>query len=264
MLDDAGCSAVKFLVVCHLVLALSYRNRRHVHDTLRGADARAACSDVLYPHRLSGGGFYSNRAGSAGIGWQGIKCRLQQSFKERKSLDVLAAEDKTRFEQLVLPHVDAAVNLARWLLRNPHDAEDVAQEAVLRAYRFFGGFRGGDARAWLLQIVRNSCYTWLQNRKPAELVTEFNEEVHSAPSLDPEAAAVQASDRSKLKAALESLPVRAREVIVLRELEGCSYKEISEVTGIPMGTVMSTLSRAREKLSQVLGGNAAKEASNEL
>lgn len=177
---------------------------------------------------------------------------------------MLPAQDKTRFEQLVLPHVDAAVNLARWLLRNPHDAEDVAQEAVLRAYRFFSGYRGGDARAWLLQIVRNSCYTWLEKRMPSELVTEFNEELHQVSLPNPETIALQASDRAKLNAALESLPVRAREVIVLRELEGCSYKEISEVTGIPMGTVMSTLSRAREKLAQILGGNAAKEASNEL
>jgi len=177
---------------------------------------------------------------------------------------VLPAQDKTRFEQLVLPHVDAAVNLARWLLRNPEDAEDVAQEAVLRAYRFFSGFRGGDARAWLLQIVRNSCYTWLEKRMPAESVMEFNEELHQVASPNPETIAVQVSDSAKLKAALESLPVRAREVIVLRELEGCSYKEISEVAGIPIGTVMSTLSRAREKLAQILGGNAAKEASNEL
>lgn len=177
---------------------------------------------------------------------------------------VLAAQDKIRFEQLVLPHVDAAVNLARWLLRHPDDAEDVAQEAVLRAYRFFSGFRGGDARAWLLQIVRNSCYTWLEKRMPVELVTEFNEELHPVPSLSPETFALRASDRAKLLNALESLPVRSREVIVLRELEGCSYKEISEVTGIPMGTVMSTLSRAREKLAQVLGGSAEKETPNEL
>ena len=177
---------------------------------------------------------------------------------------MLPAQDKTRFEQLVLPHVDAAVNLARWLLRNPDDAEDVAQEAVLRAYRFFNGFRGGDARAWLLQIVRNSCYTWLEKRMPAESVMEFNEELHQVASPNPETIAVQVSDSAKLKAALESLPVRAREVIVLRELEGCSYKEISEVAGIPIGTVMSTLFRAREKLAQILGGNAAKEASNEL
>jgi RNA polymerase sigma-70 factor, ECF subfamily len=177
---------------------------------------------------------------------------------------LLAAQDKTRFEQLVLPHVDAAVNLARWLLRNPDDAEDVAQEAVLRAYRFFGGFRGGDARAWLLQIVRNSCYTWLERRMPVELVEEFNEELHQVSSPNPETIAFKARDRAKLREALESLPVRAREVIVLRELEGCSYKEISEIAAIPMGTVMSTLSRAREKLAQILGGSTAKEASNEL
>ena len=177
---------------------------------------------------------------------------------------MLPAQDKIRFEQLVLPHVDAAVNLARWLLRSPDDAEDVAQEAVLRAYRFFSGFRGGDARAWLLQIVRNSCYTWLEKRMPVELLTEFNEEFHSVPSSSPETIVLQARDRAKLLNALESLPVRAREVIVLRELEGCSYREISEVTGIPMGTVMSTLSRAREKLAQILGRSAAKEASHEL
>ena len=196
---------------------------------------------------------------------KGIKFATGQSSTEaEKASDVLAAQEKIRFEQLVLPHVDAAVNLARWLLRNPTDAEDVAQEAVMRAYRFFSGFRGGDARAWLLQIVRNSCYTWLEKRMPSELETEFNEEVHQVASTSPEMLAVRASDRAQLEKALESLPARAREVIVLRELEGCSYKEISEITGIPMGTVMSTLSRAREKLAQALGGNAAKEASNEL
>ena len=177
---------------------------------------------------------------------------------------MLPPGERIRFEQLVLPHLDAASNLARWLMRNPSDAEDVVQEAVLRAYRFFAGFRGGDARAWLLQIVRNSCYTWIEKRMPAELVTEFNEELHQTPSATPETIAAQASDRRQLMRALESLPVLAREVLVLRELEGCSYKEIAEVTGIPTGTVMSTLSRAREKLAQVLGGTATREASNEL
>ena len=177
---------------------------------------------------------------------------------------MLQQQERIRFEQLVLPHLNAAVNLARWLLRNPVDAEDVVQEAMLRAYRFFESFRGSDARAWLLQIVRNSCYTWLQKRAPSELVTEFNEEVHSKPTPTPETLAAQADEREQLMSALQSLPVRAREVLVLRELEGCSYKEISAVTGIPIGTVMSTLSRARERLQRALGVPAAKEASSEL
>jgi RNA polymerase sigma-70 factor (ECF subfamily) len=177
---------------------------------------------------------------------------------------VLQPEQRTRFEQLVLPHLDAAFNLARWLLRNRADAEDVVQDAMLRAYRFFDRFRGGDARAWLLQIVRNSCYTWLEKHRPADLMTEFNEEIHRTASTDPEKLAVQSDERGQLMRALESLPARPREVLVLRELEGCSYKEIAEITGVPMGTVMSTLSRARERLQQVLTSNAAKEASSDL
>jgi len=174
---------------------------------------------------------------------------------------VLEAQERIRFEQLVLPHLDAAVNLARWLLRNRADAEDVAQEAMLRAYRFFGQFRGGDARAWLLQIVRNSCYTWLEKNRPLELMTEFDEELHVRPSANPETLAAQANEREQLMRALESLPPRFREVLVLRELEGCSYKEIAEITGIAMGTVMSTLSRGRERLQRTLIAAATKEAS---
>ena len=171
-------------------------------------------------------------------------------------------EDKIRFEQLVLPHLDGAVNLARWLLRSPADAEDVVQEAMLRAYRFFDQFRGGDARAWLMQIVRNACYSWLEKKRPSELMTEFNEEVHQREGEpNPETLAAQADERQRLMRALESLPARSREVLALRELEGCSYKEIAEITGIPMGTVMSTLSRARERLQRTLIAAAAKEAS---
>ena len=232
---------------------------------MRGLCTRAACQDVLHLHRLDRPEFYSRPSQSAAEVCAGNKIlNSAVLYKAKKAPHVLLAQDKIRFEQLVLPHVDAAVNLARWLLRSPDDAEDVAQEAVLRAYRFFGGFRGGDPRAWLLQIVRNSCYTWLEKRMPSELVTEFNEELHAMPSPNPEVLALQASDRAKLMNALEALPLRAREVIVLRELEGCSYKEISEVTGIPMGTVMSILSRARDRLAQILCGNAAKEVSNEL
>jgi RNA polymerase sigma-70 factor, ECF subfamily len=177
---------------------------------------------------------------------------------------VLPQQEKVRFEQIVVPHLNAAINLARWLVRNPADAEDVVQEAMLRAFRFFGDFRGTDARPWLLQIVRNSCYTHLQKRAPQELMTEFNEELHQRPTLTPETLLAQSDAREQLRRALELLPVRSREVLVLRELEGCSYKEISAIVGIPLGTVMSTLSRARERLQQILGGTAAKEASSEL
>lgn len=172
---------------------------------------------------------------------------------------MLEPQDKIRFEQLILPHLNSAANLARWLLRNRADSEDVVQESVLRAYRFFHRFYGGDARAWLLQIVRNTCYTWLEKNRPAELVTEFNEEVHQVSSANPEKLLSQSADRERLMRALESLPLRAREVIVLRELEGYSYKEIAEIAAIPIGTVMSTLARARGRLQQILTAGVAKE-----
>ena len=164
----------------------------------------------------------------------------------------LSVEDRERFEQTVLPHVDAAFNLARWLLRGRADAEDIAQEALLRACRFFGGFNGGDARAWLLQIVRNTCYTWLEKNRPMELSMEFDEELHQPTSATPETLAIIADDHKRLTLALETLPPRFREVLVLRELEGCSYKEIAAITSIPIGTVMSSLSRARRQLYSAL------------
>ena len=174
---------------------------------------------------------------------------------------MLEPQDRTRFEQLVLPHLNSAANLARWILRNRDDSEDVVQDAILRAYRFFNRFHGEDARAWLLQIVRNTCYTWLEKNRPAELMTEFNEEIHQQPSANPETLASQTDDRERLMRALESLPARAREVLVLRELEGCSYKEIADIAAIPIGTVMSTLARARERLQRTLTAAAGKEAS---
>jgi RNA polymerase sigma-70 factor, ECF subfamily len=165
---------------------------------------------------------------------------------------VLEAEDRARFEQLVLPHLDAAFNLARWLLRGRADAEDVAQEAMLRAFRFFQGFHGSDARAWLLQIVRNTCYSWLEKHRPMELSTEFDEELHGETQASPEALAIAGDQRERLTRALEALPARAREILVLRELEGCSYKEIAAITSVPIGTVMSALARARERLQKLL------------
>src|SRR5579871_6924083 len=166
--------------------------------------------------------------------------------------DVLDPQERTRFEQLVLPHLDAAFNLSRWLLRSRADAEDVAQEAMLRAFKFFRGFHGGDARAWLLQIVRNTCYTWLEKNRPVELMTEFDEELHPQVSANPEALAIAGDNRERLAPALETLPPRFREVLVLRELEGCSYKEIASITSMPIGSVMSALSRARQRLQQTL------------
>jgi RNA polymerase sigma-70 factor, ECF subfamily len=171
------------------------------------------------------------------------------------------AADVRQFEQLVMPHLDSAFNLARWLVRNRDDAEDVAQEAMLRAYRFFGTFHGGDPRAWLLQIVRNASYDWLKKNRPADLADEFDEQVHvgATTKVNPESLAIAANDRDRLSRALESLAPKQREVIVLRELEGCSYKEISAIAEIPIGTVMSALSRARTQLQSALAGDAPKE-----
>ena len=174
------------------------------------------------------------------------------------------SEERARFEQVVLPHLHAAYNLARWLVRREQDAEDVVQEAYLRAYRFFSGFHGGDARAWLLQIVRNTSYTWLQQNRPQESAAEFDEEMHSDTQIpvNPETLAIESANRQRLHRALEELPPNFREVLILRELEGCSYKEIAEITGIPIGTVMSSLSRARRRLAQALGSEPKQEAAH--
>jgi len=158
------------------------------------------------------------------------------------------------FEREVLPHLDAAYNLARWLTRNDQDAQDVVQEAYLRAFRFFSGFRGGEARAWLLKIVRNTCYTWLQQNRPQHATEEFDERLFGPDPLapNPEEALLRSDSGKLLRQALEILPTDFREVLILRELEGMSYKEISAVTGMPLGTVMSRLSRARSGLRQSL------------
>ncbi len=163
-------------------------------------------------------------------------------------------------EECLLPHLDAAHNLARWLIRNPADAEDVVQEACLRALRFFDGFRGGDSRAWLLKIVRNTCYSWVKKNRPAELSDEFDETVHSgeSPREDAEAKLVSQAESERVRTALGTLPIAFREILVLREIEEFSYKEISDVTGVRMGTVMSSLSRARQRLREQLRAPAGK------
>jgi RNA polymerase sigma-70 factor (ECF subfamily) len=162
----------------------------------------------------------------------------------------LLKDNKTaRFEEAVMPHLDAAYNLARWLTRNTTDAEDVVQEAFLRAFKFFNGFHGTNGRAWTLQIVRNTYYSWVQKNKKGEEIAEFDEEIHGgARSCSPETILIEQVDRERLKQMLSELPVEFREIIVLRELEGMSYKEIANIADLPLGTVMSRLARARERL----------------
>lgn len=162
----------------------------------------------------------------------------------------------SQFERLFLPHLDAAYNLARWLSRDEHDAADIVQEAYLRACQYFGRFHGDDGRVWLLKIVRNTGYTWLKKNRPADVVP-LADEVLQAVHGDvppPETHASAKERRQLLYGAIGELNVEYREVLVLRELEGLSYKEISAVAEVPIGTVMSRLSRAREKLQERLSG----------
>jgi RNA polymerase sigma-70 factor (ECF subfamily) len=160
------------------------------------------------------------------------------------------------FEEAVMPHLDAAYNLARWLTRNEADAQDMVQEAYLRALRFFGGFHGTDARAWLLTIVRNTCYTWLKRSRSPELSGDFEEVMLTKESdePDPEVSHFLKVQSQLISEAIENLPIEFREVVILRELEELSYKEIASITGIPIGTVMSRLSRARKRLFVCLRG----------
>ncbi len=171
-----------------------------------------------------------------------------------------------RFEQCVLPHLDAAYNLARWLTRNDQDADDVVQEAYLRAYKFFDSLHSNDSRPWLLAIVRNTYYTWRQQQQKYETEAVFDEELHSTDdeSASPEDLLLQHLQKQVLKKALEDLPVEFREVIVLRELEGFSYKEIATILAIPLGTVMSRLARARKRLQHSLAHYQNKESLFEL
>jgi RNA polymerase sigma-70 factor (ECF subfamily) len=164
------------------------------------------------------------------------------------------------FEQLMLPHLDAAYNLARWLLRDPHDAEDAVQDAFLRAHRAFERFRGADGRAWLLTIVRNVCYSKMRENTRAPAEVAFEEELHGS-TVDPAAANAVAWGEVRadlLRGALERLPAEFREAIVLHEIEGLAYRDVATVVGIPIGTVMSRLARARARLQAELSGAAGK------
>jgi RNA polymerase sigma-70 factor, ECF subfamily len=160
----------------------------------------------------------------------------------------------TEFERQVLPHLDAAYNLARFLMRNDRDAEDIVQEAALRAFRFFDSFRGENSRAWFLSIVRNTAFSALKRNRMNDETVEFDEELHGSqiPALDAGIALDRAQDQQTVRAAIEQLPPEFREAITLRELEGMSYKEIADVAGVPIGTIMSRLARARRQLQVLL------------
>jgi RNA polymerase sigma factor (sigma-70 family) len=169
---------------------------------------------------------------------------------ESKAEPFGAEERLASFERLLMPHLGAAYNLARWLTRDDQNAEDLVQDTYLRALKAFDGFRDGDARSWLLRIVRNTFYTGLERNRTNEWTTTFDEEIHSTPSQasNPEALLVQSVDDELLKDALQDLPPQFREVMVMRELEGLSYREIATISGVPVGTVMSRLARARKRL----------------
>jgi len=167
---------------------------------------------------------------------------------------------RSRFESVVLPHLDAAYALARWLTRNDADAADVVQEAVLRAFRYFDTYREGDAKSWILRIVRRTCYSWLERNHPVDVVPLDNEEVLDEEGADgrvagnTEALLQNRSDLRRLDVLIEALPAPLREVIVLRELHELGYREIAEITGVPIGTVMSRLHRARSALRRSWDG----------
>jgi RNA polymerase sigma factor (sigma-70 family) len=166
-----------------------------------------------------------------------------------------------QFEAIALPHFGAAYNLARWLVRDDHDAEDVVQEAYLRALRFFGGYRGGDSRSWLLTIVRNTCYTWLQQNRSRELTEPIDDQLDEVgiSTENPETNLLETVDAQLVRKALQELPIEFREVLIMREMEDLSYKQISTIADLPIGTVMSRLARGRKRLRGLLAERMNKE-----
>ena len=171
-----------------------------------------------------------------------------------------------RFEEIALPHLSAAYNLARWLVHNQDDAEDLVQEAYLRAFKFFSSYYGGDSRAWLLTIVRNTCYTWLQQNRALRLADPIEDKLDEVglDFADPEMLLQQSVDAQIVRHALQELPVEFRETVVMREMEGLSYKEIANIVDVPIGTVMSRLARGRKRLHALLANRMGKGASSEL
>ena len=197
----------------------------------------------------------------------GINARTRESVGRIGSQGGRLVEQSrlVRFNAIAVPHLDAAYNLARWLTRNEHDAEDVVQEAYLRAFKFFDGYRGGDARAWVLKIVRHTCFTWLARNRPVEVVIASEEEIDEERAVatvngarsDPETLLLQRLDSELLNRLIDKLPTPYREILVLREIEDLSYREIADILVLPIGTVMSRLARARERLQRAARGNIA-------
>src|SRR6476619_5284396 len=188
---------------------------------------------------------------------KGVKFAVIQRHEEQ---GVAQEHELASFEAMMLPHMDAAHNLARWLLRNEQDAQDVVQEAYLRAFKSFHGFHGSDGRAWLLTIVRNTAYSWLRKNRAVDLAT-FDEEIHTpgCEAANPAAMLEQTEDAEAIREAMEDLAAEFREILVLRHLEGLSYKEIAEIAQIPPGTGMSRLARARARLKECLSDHLGKE-----
>jgi len=182
-------------------------------------------------------------------------------LKKHQEQDAAQEHELASFEETMLPHMDAAHNLAKWLLRNEEDARDVVQEAYLRAFKSFGGFHGSNGRAWLLTIVRNTSYTLLKKNHAVDLTTTFDEEIHTSgqESVSPATLLERSEDADLVREAMDKLPVDFREILVLRHLEGLSYKEIADIAQIPPGTVMSRLARARGKLKECLATRVGKE-----
>jgi RNA polymerase sigma-70 factor (ECF subfamily) len=181
--------------------------------------------------------------------------------KKREEQDDSREGNVASFEEVLLPHLDAAHNLARWLLRNEQDAQDVVQEAYLRAFRSFRGFHGTNGRAWLLTIVRNTSYTLLKKNRAVDLTTTFDEEIHATAdeSASPATILEHSEDAELVRQAMDELPADFREILVLRNQEGLSYKEIADIAQIPPGTVMSRLARARARLKEYVTARISKE-----
>ena len=177
------------------------------------------------------------------------------TLQKHEEQDATQGQELASFEETMLPHMDAAHNLAKWLLHNEADAQDVVQEAYLRAFKSFGGFHGSNGRAWLLTIVRNTSYTLLKKNRAVDLTTTFDEKIHASGHdwVSPATILEQSEDADLVREAMDKLPVELREILVLRHLEGLSYNEIADIAQLAPGTVMSRLARARGKLKETLG-----------